>query len=1152
MSIDPFPPYNRHICPIIGIGASAGGLEAVNETLGSIGDPSQFAVVIVQHLDPNHVSMMAELMDRKTGFNVRQISGGEVVQPGHAYVIPPGKSLTIRDAELLLKSFDEPRGIRRPIDDFLFSLAYDQGPNSAAVILSGTGSDGADGLRAIKERGGIGVAQAPMSAKFDGMPMAAISTGLVDFILDPSAIFKRLASYFQSLKDIGDPSSPRSFLTDHIDPICGALKQATGHDFSGYKRSTVTRRIMRRMQVLEIEEATDYLERLNSDDAECEALLRDLTINVTSFYRDPAAWEVLSKAAITKIVSDNREGDTIRAWVPGCSSGEEAYTLAMLLSEEMTKQDVLHDVQIFASDIDDQMLAIAREGRYTIASLKTLPEGLRDKYIFATDGGYEITSRVRSMVQFSSHSLIKDAPFSKLDLISCRNLLIYLGDDVHNTLIPLFHYALKPNRFLFLGTSESIGRHEELFSTKDTKARLFIRRPGRATYPLNFPPNHALRRDRKASVVQSEVRKVRRDLADERILATYIPPFILVNEHGDVLRTSGKLAKFLEFPTGVPTTNIMALARPSFRDVLSPLLRSVRESNSRQVLQAVEIQSDFGVQTVDVIVDPLPDQTTLILLPQVEAFRAELRDDIVEAPEEIDRIQEMEEELRLTRFRLRSTVEELETANEELKSSNEEMMSMNEELQSSNEELSTVNEELKTKADQLSFLNADMRHFIESTDLALVILDKEMKIRTFTDAIHDIFPLKIADRGRHLGEVASLVDDTKILADAEAVLAGDTPVQRLVVRNDGMHSYSMRVLPFMTDHETIEGVTLTFTDISQLRSMEVALSDKTERLRLAIDAAGLGLWEFDPATSEANADAKIHELFGLPITGETEFDQIFAAIDPEDRDRVAQGLEIAAEGHEMYREVFDVIHPDGTRLALQGVGKLVKTADNETRIVGINFDVTAQQKALETRDILIREMNHRVKNLFSVISSMVSLATREDMGKIAMADHLKAQIRSLGIAHDVSYNMRLGTEGIALHNVLDRMLIPFTRLDGRESKLTLKGDPAFISADALTPFSLIIHEWATNAIKYGALRDQGGQLTLTWSFVPGSDDEFLVQWNEVLSTPLALPDSDTTGFGTRLIALSAQQLGGRIDTEWDTKSLTHTLIMPTTAIRHAD
>ena len=1140
-------PTHTHDCPIIGVGASAGGLEAIREMFSTVDGQSKQAYVIVQHLDPSHTSMMAELMDRHTSLKVHQIEGGERVEKGHAYVIPPGCGLTIENGTLILSPFDEPRGVRRPIDDFFHSLARDQGANAACIILSGTGSDGSAGLRAIKERGGVCAVQKPSTARFDGMPMSAIGTGLVDFILPPDEICGRLESFFANKGQIESTAKLSSFVNDHIADICQVLKKSVGHDFSGYKQSTIVRRIQRRMHVLEITEASDYLRRVTSDDQEAAALFRDLLINVTNFFRDPAIFESLREIAIAKIVAKSASSRAIRVWVAGCSSGEEAYTIAMLFAEELEAQDKTRDVQIFATDIDEQMLGQAREGRYSLSGLKHVPTEMRERYVYGSEGHFEINSNIRNMIHFSTHSLIKDPPFSKLDFISCRNLLIYLGDEIQRSVIPLFHYALLPDGFLLLGSSESIGPFDNLFDARNQSARIYQRRPGKGAYPQNFPvaTSYPSERRRNRQPQRSEPLQEQSavNAASERLLSAYAPAHIIIDRHGDMISSRGKLAKYLDFPSGAPTRHLLTLARREFREALSSMLRSTRETQKRQARQGVDITSEFGTQTVDIVVDPLADGTTLIVLPEVDAFRQEIAQDVIDAPETIDMVHNLEEELRRTRFRLRSTVEDLETANEELKSSNEEMMSMNEELQSSNEELSTVNDEIKSKADQLALVNADMRHFLESTDFALIVVDQQMRARNFTRSASQIFPLKASDRGRDLTEVKQFVDDDSIFEDCRKVIKTGAPVKRLVVRNDGSKTYAMQIRPYKTSQDTIEGATLTFSDVSDLQQTRQELSTQSERLRIAITAAGLGIWDFEPHTGITQVDSKVREFFNMPTDSDADLNTFIDAVHPEDRERVAATLDEATKTGDAWRSDFRVPKPNGDPIWLHGSGRIVDIAGAH-RMFGVNFDITKQKQADEARDLLLQEMNHRVKNLFAVISSMVSLARRDTDDADRIVERVRNQISALATAHDIT-QQRNTYKTIDLSELIGAIVSPFQTTHPIE----MSGPSLEVSTDVVTPLGLMLYEWATNASKYGALSQDKGRVSINWSVQPleNTANEVVLEWNETGGPKVIQPTTEKEGFGTRLTRISAKQLNGHQKKRWDADGVYLSVTFPVAA-----
>ena len=521
--------YNVPSIPVVGVGSSAGGLEALREMLSAAEVPTGLAFVVVQHLDPHHESMLAELLDRHTGLSVRQCEGGEAIEADTVFIIPPGKGLSIEQGQLVLNDFAQPRGLRRPIDDFFISLANDQQSNSACVILSGTGADGSTGLRAIKENGGLCVVQEPSTAKYDGMPVSATGTGLVDFVKPPQEILACIGGFFFR-KNQGADKKETPKIADIVEDLCTALRRSIGHDFTGYKQTTFARRVERRMHVLGIGKGSEYLARVQSDHKECDALFRDLLINVTRFFRDRHSFDVLNEIAITSLMRDaagSEEG--VRVWIPGCSSGEEAYTIAILFAEAARTLNLPCNVQIFATDIDESMLKIAREGSYPIASLADIPHELQEHYVIPHKERFNFIGQIRDMIRFSGHSLIKDPPFSKVDLVSCRNLLIYFDDKLQKTVMPLLHYAIRPGGFLFLGSSETVGRFDSVFSVIDQKARLFERLPGSPTYPI---PLTGERNNRRPAKPRAEVEKVTGsidELAANRLMERYVPASVVLD-----------------------------------------------------------------------------------------------------------------------------------------------------------------------------------------------------------------------------------------------------------------------------------------------------------------------------------------------------------------------------------------------------------------------------------------------------------------------------------------------------------------------------------------------------------------------------------------------------------------------------------------------
>ena len=598
---------NGAVLPVVGIGASAGGLEALREMLSVAQAPTGMAFVIVQHLDPNHESMLAQLLDRHTSLQVLQCDGGEKIRAETVYIIPPGHGLAIHKGVLELTEFAQPRGLRRPIDDFFVSLAQDQQEMAACVILSGTGADGTTGLRAIKEHGGVCLVQDPETARYDGMPQSAVGTGLVDYIKAPGEILDCLGSFF-GRRATGDMSQPEpEVVADHLDNLCRVLRQAVGHDFSGYKRSTLGRRVERRMQVLGIDTGRAYLDRIRSDNDECDALFRDVLINVTRFFRDTEAFETLRARVIQPLVLGADLSEEIRVWVPGCSSGEEAYTIAMLFAEEARLAGVRAPIQIFATDIDEHMLEIAREGSYPASALADIPYALRERYAIPHGERFSIAPAIRDMIRFSNHSIVKDPPFSRIDLVSLRNLLIYFDDRLQQSVMPLLHYAIRPGGWLFLGPSESIGRFETLFETVDHQARLFERRPGAPTYPIDLPSS-VRRKDARRGGDVEYIAPPSEDSAAQRLLDRYVPPSFVLDRDGMIRSAYGKLGRYFEFPvTREGDAGALSLARAGLRPVLSRLLREVREKKRRLVVRGVDVTSEFGTQRVDVVVEPIKD-----------------------------------------------------------------------------------------------------------------------------------------------------------------------------------------------------------------------------------------------------------------------------------------------------------------------------------------------------------------------------------------------------------------------------------------------------------------------------------------------------------------------------------------------------------------
>ncbi len=1119
--------------PIVGVGASAGGLEALRAVFGGASGATGMAFVVVQHLDPTHESLMAQLIERYTAMPVKQASGGETVEEDHIYVIPPGHGLALRDGVLELTEFTDPRGMRRPIDDFFESLAEDAGSQSACVILSGTGADGSRGLRAIKEHGGLCVAQEPESAAYDGMPSSAIATGLVDIVAAPREVIGALDKFFSRAVDGETPIDEAREVADHIDELCDILREAVGHDFSLYKRSTLARRIARRMQLLGIEEAGKYLDRLRGDGEECQALFRDLLINVTRFFRDPEHFETLNDLVIDPLVANCPTGAELRFWVAGCSSGEEAYTLAMLIADAAERHETRPYVQIFATDIDEKMLDIARSGAYPLSALGDIPREMRDKYTIGGSDKFIIASKIRDMVRFSMHNVVRDPPFSKVDLISCRNLLIYFNDELQRQVMPIFHFALADSGQMFLGSSETVGRYEDLFEVVDQGARIFRRRNVTGRYTLQISQAAVRSRTPRSQVEQDRPRVSGTEIAALKLVAErYAPVSLLVDGEGLLLERWGAAGRYLDFPERLErTVHVPSLARPGLRELIGPLIRQVSDTGRRAGATGVDIRTAFGTLEAKIVCERLEHNAFLFVIEETGSLEVK-EDDFDEFDMEDGQRQFLEEELQATRHRLRSTVEELETTNEELKSSNEEMMSMNEELQSTNEELTTVNDELKNKVDELTVANADLRNFFDSTQIAVLVVDGNLRLRSFTDAVLELFPLDTQDIGKPLANLESRIEDKSYLSLARKACRGEMEEDRVHIPDLDVEII-VRANPYTRGDGTIDGATLIFTDVTQALSLERDLREERERLRLALDVAGIGVWEYEPASDRVLLDPTERRLLAIADDDDGDrMEPILSAMEDEDRARVNQSLRRAIEGGEDYDETFRVSGSDGEVRWLHGMARTMDHS-GKRKMIGVTFDITAERALLAQRELMIREMNHRVKNLFSVISAMISIAARETDDIEAFAEDLRGRIHALGRSHALTSKIEPGSGpggAIPLRQLVETVIRP-----SRSSQsIAIEGSDVEVPNSQITSIALILHEWATNAAKYGVLANDaaanGGRLAVDWTERDGTVD---LTWVESGQTSESGPDTDSEskgpGFGTRLVQTAARQLQGEIE-----------------------
>jgi two-component system CheB/CheR fusion protein len=861
--------------PVVGIGASAGGLaafEAFFSGMPADADPGM-AFVLVQHLAPDHKSILSDLIRRYTRMAVFQVEDGIAVKPNCAYIIPPNRDMAFLNGTLQLLEPAAPRGQRLPIDFFFRSLAQDQHERAICVVLSGTGSDGTQGVRSIKGEGGMAMVQEPKSTEYDGMPRSAIATGLVDYVLPPAEMPAQIIAYVAHVfgRTSLPPSPPAPKAEDALKKIFVLLRAQTGHDFSQYKRSTFVRRVERRMAVHQIARLDEYVRYLQQTPSDVESLFRDLLIGVTSFFRDTQAFAALQEQAIPRLFAGKPNGATIRVWVPGCSTGEEAYSIAILLQERMEHLKQSFKVNVFATDIDRNAIDSARTGIYPASIANDIPaERLARFFSQEPDGGsYRIQKSIRDKMIFSEQDLIKDPPFSKLDLISCRNLLIYMGGELQKKLIPLFHYALNPGGMLFLGTSETVGEFVDLFATMDRKLKLYQRRevvagaylPGfLRLLPEDGPASPPARKP------LGENKLPVRELTERALLQQCAPPSALVNERGHIFYLHGRTGKYLEPAPGEAGMNILKMAREGLRRDLTAALHKAVTLRELVRHPGVRVKTNGDFTNVNVTVLPVPagpdlEATARLFLvifeeaptPGPERPPNGTPTDAREGPDEnakdVDaRIATLKQELRAKEEYLQTTNEELATSNEELKSSNEEMQSVNEELQSTNEELetskeelqsvneelATVNAELQNKVADLSRSNNDMNNLLAGTGIGTIFVDYQLRIQRFTPAVTQVINLILSDVGRPVGHIVSnLVGYDHLVADVRSVLDSLAPKEVEVQTQMGAW-YLLRIRPYRTQENVIEGAVITFTEITEMKKVKAALLETEALRRLAV------------------------------------------------------------------------------------------------------------------------------------------------------------------------------------------------------------------------------------------------------------------------------------------------------------------------------
>src|SRR5436190_124896 len=962
---------------IVGIGASAGGLKGLLQFFEQMPTQSGIAFVVILHLSPKHESNLDKLLQNATQMPVQQVNETVHIEKDHVYVISPAKQLSMVDGMLMVSAPVTQHERHTAIDLFFRTLGETHKSRAMCIVLSGTGSDGTVGLKSVKGEGGITLAQAPDEAEYDSMPRNAIGTGMVDFVLPVAEMPQKLMNLSRNAGMIKLPHADELHLPTDTDPrrradsalreVLSMLRARTGHDFSQYKRATVLRRIERRLQINQLRDLPTYRDYLRDTPSETQPLLKDMLISVTNFFRDRGSFETLERIAIPAIFEGKSSGDQVRVWVAGCATGEEAYSVAMLLAEYAETRSAAPSLQVFATDIDEDAIAFARVGLYPEAIITDVPPVRLRRFFIKEPKGYRVQKSIREMVMFAPHNLIKDPPFSRVDLVTCRNLLIYLNREIQGGVLDLIHFALRPDGYLLLGTSESIDDAHDVFVTIDKSNRLYraqqrVRaKPLASMLPAVVTPSPAeklaatpRRLDAYAQIHQG-------------LLESYAPPSVVVDDRNEIVHLSDSAAQFLRFTAGEPSLSLVNVVHPALRLDVRTALHQAFQTMQRIEVRHIEVKRPTGDSYVNVTVHPVRDVPTsrvfaLVIFDETNAGDENRPPSAASIPPSRASI-EVEGELASAREQLRAPIEQYETQNEELKASNEELQAINEELraateeletikeelQSINEELTTVNQELKSKIDEMTSINNDLQNFIASTEISAMFVDRGLRLTRFTPPARELFNVIGSDIGRPLLDITHRLDYQNLKDDVASVFETLRVVEKQLSADDG-RAYLMRILPYRTTEDRIDGAVLTFVDITARTQGEERLRRSEQRYRAIIDSIrdyAIITTDLDGLVERWNDGAV--RLFGY---GESEIigrpiDLLFV---PEDRanDAPQRERETAREKGRAADERWH-LRKDGTRFYCSGV--LAPLADGELYgYVKIARDLTDQQLAAVERE----------------------------------------------------------------------------------------------------------------------------------------------------------------------------------------------------------
>jgi two-component system, chemotaxis family, CheB/CheR fusion protein len=976
MSAQPAPGDVAENFLVVGLGASAGGVQALRDFFSHVPAHTRMAYVVILHLSPDHDSQLAEVLQSATVLPVTKVKQHVRVEPDHVYVIPPNKMLELKDGHIEVTDMTSTEVRRAPVDIFFRTLAQSHGQRAVSVVLSGTGANGSMGMKRVKEMGGLCIVQDPREAEYDDMPRHSLATGLVDYVLPVAEIPAQIIAYREQLKRIRIPEPLPDTAREELDAlrdIFAQLRIRTGHDFSNYKRATVMRRIARRIGVHELPDLIAYSQFMRDNPAEATALLKDLLISVTNFFRDSEAFAALERHIIPKLFQGKTADDQVRVWVTGCATGEEAYSVTMLLSEYAATLSIAPQIQVFATDIDEDAIATARDGFYTLNDAADVsPERLNRHFVNEQDG-YRVRREIRERVLFAVHNVIKDPPFAHLDLTTCRNFLIYLNGTAQRRVMDVLHFALNPGGYLMLGNSESVDGAGDLFSVVDKEHRIYQGRAVETRLIFPVPDGGGLiTRLGKLPEIRSgrESQPAQRSTYSElhqRLLERYAPPSVVVNEDYDILHISERAGKFMQIQGGELSTNLLTLIRPELRLELRAALYQAAHKKVDTDSHPVTIKVDGEPKSIHVLVRPVLSQEDrargFFLVLFEETTEPAERPAIAVTDRDEPLARRLEEELLEVRAKLRVTIEHHELQREELKASNEELQAMNEEmrsaaeeletskeeLQSINEELTTVNQELKIKIEELGHTNDDLRNLMNSTRIGTVFLNRELRIKLFTPQTREIFNVIPADVGRGLSDITTKLDYAHLIEDAQRVLDKLEPLERTVRTKDGQ-AFLMQISPYRTLDDRIDGVVLTFMDITERDLAETATRQSEEQFRRAIEDAPIPVIMHAEDGTVLQISRTWTELTGYTLADVPTIDAWLTRAYGEGADEVRHHM------HEMFKEQrrtvnieFPVRTRDGElRYWIFSASSPGTLRDGRRFVVGMAVDITERKRAEES------------------------------------------------------------------------------------------------------------------------------------------------------------------------------------------------------------